>query len=268
LADFFQLSAFMSKNFISVMIRNYVTHPDKRTDTQLPEHQGCELLRLFTYRVLHINNRCKELDRLNGIRRLRDPSQKPPINQTVMDLLTQMTRELIVATPAFLFAPMLTPGNYERCVWIYHQMFVYAKAYKKVIIAWKNTIHGIGKTHDPKLFESLYANKECELWSYYIEGAPGFILFNYSVPLGCSNGAAIDYHSLILGANYSAAEIKSFQLQYARAAPADVIELPRPPYAVNVRKEVRDEDAHFWSGKNTVLCDLKSKQKWGEQSAI
>ena len=261
LADFFQLSAFLSRSFITVMIRNYVTHADKRTDIELPEHQGCELLRLFTYAVLHINNRCKESDRLEGIRRLRDPFQKPPINRPVLNLLEVMTRQLIIAAPSFRFAPILVPGNHERCIWNYHQMFPYAKAYKKPIVAWRNTIIGIGLSH-PFAVEPLYDNKECELWSYFIEGAPGFILFNYSVPLGCSNGVGIRYHGLSLGLQFTAVEIKSFQLEYAAAAPAEVIILPRPPFAVNIHKEVRDEDAHLWSKQNTILCDLQCKQKW------
>jgi hypothetical protein len=72
-------------------------------------------------------------------------------------------------------------------MWNYYQMFPYAKAYKKPIIAWKNTIIGLGLKH-PDIVGPLYMNKETELWSYFIEGAPGFVLFNYSVSLGLSNG--------------------------------------------------------------------------------
>uniref|UniRef100_A0A7S0QIJ3 ATP-dependent DNA helicase n=1 Tax=Cryptomonas curvata TaxID=233186 RepID=A0A7S0QIJ3_9CRYP len=261
LGDFFQLSAFLSRSFITVMIRNYVTHPDNRTDIELPEHQGCELLRLFTYAVLRINNRCKEPDRLEAIRRLRDPVQKPPINRAVLNLLTVMARKHIIAIPAFRFGPMLMPGNQERCMWNYYQMFFYAKANKKPIVGWKNLINGFGLWH-PEIVEPLYANKESELWSYFIEGGPGSILFNYSVPLGLSNGAPIHYHGLILGPHFTAAEIKSFKIEYAKAAPGIVIILPHPPYSVNIHKEVRDEDAHLWSKENTIFSDLESKHKW------
>jgi hypothetical protein len=156
LADFFQLSAFLSRSFITVMMRNYVTHPENRTDIGLPEHQGCELLRLFTYAVLRINNRCTEPDRLKAIRRLRDPSQKPPINRSVLNLLIDMTRAHIVETPSFRFASMLMPANLERCMWNYYQMFPYAKAYKKPIIAWKNTIIGLGLTHEDCVVRAIH----------------------------------------------------------------------------------------------------------------
>ena len=50
--------------------------------------------------------------------------------------------------------------------------------------------------------------------------------------------------------------------QIAAAKPGDIVMLPRPPYAINVYMEIKDCDAHLWSKRNTIECDLTSKQKW------
>ena len=113
IADFFQLGALFGDSFVTVMIRNFITNAQGRTDTALPQHQGCELLRLFTYTVLHNQNRCKEESRIACINWMRDPSNKPPINDKVIDTLKILTRQDILQRPARRLAKFLDPGNLE-----------------------------------------------------------------------------------------------------------------------------------------------------------
>ena len=63
----------------------------------------------------------------------------------------------------------------------------------------------------PGVFQLLYADPDLELWSYYIEGAPCFILFNYSDPHEISNGPGCIYHSLVLGDAFDTVEEKNIK---------------------------------------------------------
>ena len=264
IADFFQLGALFGEGFVSVMIRNYITNAEGRTDTALPQHLGCELLRLFTYTVLHNQNRCKEQSRTACINWMRDPSNKPPINNKVIDTLKILTRQDILQSPGRRFAAFLSPGNLERCIWTWAQSQRFSLAAGKVIIRWKNPIQGATALSHPTLFDPLYRDPDTELWFVFIESAPGYTLYNYSVPRGVSNGPGCFMHSFSFGPDWSTEEKKAAEREIAAAKPGGVVSLIKPPYAVNIYKEISDDQAHLWSVDNTLERDLRptTKKKW------
>jgi hypothetical protein len=264
IADFFQLGALFGDSFVTVMMRNFVTHAEARTDMHLPQHRGCELLQLFTYTVLHTQNRCKEEDRIACIHRMRDPSKVPPINDMVIATLKTLTRQDIIERPGRRFAAFLNPGNLERCIWTLPQGTRFALAAAKVIIRWKNPIQGeIAQSH-PRLYDPLYENPDSELWSTFIESAPAYTLYNYSVLRCVSNGPGCRMHSFIFGPDWTLEEKAAAEEEIATAKPGDIVTLIKPPYAVNIYKEISDDDAHLWSEENTLERDLKpaTKIKW------
>ena len=260
IGDFFQLSSLFSESFYTVMMRNFVTHTENRADCHLPQHAGCLLFMKFIYTVFHANNRTNEVERIENIEHMRDPSLFPPINQKIIRSLAELTRDDIVAFPHFRFACMLVPGNVERGIYNYVQMKPFAIATNQVIIRWQNCIKEASS--NPGVFELLYSDGCVELWSYYLQGAPGFLLFNYCVPRGVSNGPGCIYHSLVLGDAFDAAETAAIEKEIADTKPGEIVTLEKPPYAINIYKEIKDTEVHLWNENNTVLRDLTSKQKW------
>ena len=114
IGDFFQLGSLFSESFFTILMGNFVAHAENRADCHLPQHAGCLLFMKFIYTVFHANNRTDEVERIQNIDHMRDPSLFPPINQKIIRSLAELTRDDIVAFPHFRFACMLVPGNVER----------------------------------------------------------------------------------------------------------------------------------------------------------
>ena len=64
-------------------------------------------------------------------------------------------------------------------------------------------------------------------------------------------------HSLIFGPDWDTEEKKAAERDNAAARPGDIVTLIKPPYAVNIYKEIPDGDAHLWSEENTLERDLR-----------
>ena len=66
----------------------------------------------------------------------------------------------------------------------------------------------------------------------------------------------------MLGDAFDAAAKTAIEKEITDAKPGEIVILKKPPYAINIYKEIKDTDVHLWNENNTVLRDLISKQKW------
>jgi hypothetical protein len=242
--DFFQLGSLFTDSFISTMMQGIVRSKYKPNELSLPKFRGCELFRRFELLGLSQNMRAStDPDRCMSIDRMRDVTKIPPVNEHVLNTLTTLTRQDIIDRPQLRFGIVVVPSHKEKQFWIKEQTTRYAIAAKKVIIRWKNTLCNSVLSNHPGLTDLLFENEYSDLWSYFIEGSPAVIIYNYCVIRGITNGPGCIQHSLLLDG--TTAFKRTFAKLIASSCPGTVLTLPVPPLAMFIWKPIPLEDLHL-----------------------
>ena len=60
----------------------------------------------------------------------------------------------------------------------------------------------------------------------------------------------------MLGDAFNAAEKAAIEKELTDTKPGEIVTLSKPPYAINIFKEIKDTDVHLWNVNNAVLCEL------------
>jgi len=130
---------------------------------------------------------------------LRSPN---PNMNLIIDILSKryktITAQDIIDDPQFAETPIVVTGNLERSNINSFQSAKFAQRHKTPRFSWKKTLVGkIGLGLVQRNREFVY-ERYPQFTSYFVAGAPGYLIENICVSRTLANGTPIIYHSLTL----------------------------------------------------------------------
>ena len=255
IGDLFQLEAMFGESIYKTMMSHLVINTTNVLPTR-PKFQGACLFREFRLVTLKENNRTlKDPVRTAYLNHLRSITVEYPINDKFISSLKILSTRDLIDNPHWRFATLIGTSNPEQYAHNRYQQRQFALINSTIVIRWKNYILNTTASSHPGQYNKFYDTYP-ELWGSFVQKAPAFISHNYCNDRFVCNGVGCIMHSLTLGTDYTRLEIAELNDRIRHAQPGTEIELPRPPYSLNVMMPLTDEDECMWTPKQCLFHEL------------
>lgn len=203
LGDFFQLPPVGGSSLYTSVIDLFVMGAktlDTATVTNGPATQGAHWF--VSFRKMELTQQMRaagDPEHIAFLGLLRSPNPNMAlIVQTLLKRYKIITAQDIIDDPEFATTPIIVTGNSERNTINAFQSDNFAQRHKTVRFSWKRAIVGkvgLGLTKQSRDF--IY-HRYPEFTSYFVPGAPGYLVENICVSRTLANGTSVTYHSLTL----------------------------------------------------------------------
>jgi hypothetical protein len=163
-----------------------------------------------------------------------------------------LTPTMVTADPSWRDAPVLVTGNAARHKYVQERAGDVAFRLRVPVLRWRVPFANaeLEQVVAPDLLDALQRDNPC-LTGYFIAGANAFLTQNIRPEREVSNGTPVTYHSLVFdpadwGGNAALfdAFLTNLDERIRAAAPGSYIDLPHPPYAINVELTGRNAAAY------------------------